>query len=152
MNGLELNEGPDPQAEAMRADFTRAAGTDPALDTGSAGAPPVARPEPTQSIAAGLPRETIDTAISFAHEAAPQVEEEALKQEFNLASGDPSRETTEARDREAPGEPELKPEVPPEYRLPPDLQAAQDRLDRKLDLDLDDAIGLKKDRGPSPGF
>ncbi len=155
MNGLDLIKGPDPQAEAMQADFARAAGTDPSPDTSSGGTPPVGHPERSEAIGDSLPRETIDTTISFAREAEPLLEDEAVKREFNLVSGDPSHETTKARDREAPGAPELKPEVPPEYRLPPDLQAEQDeqdRLDRKLDFDLADRVGLKKDRGPSLGL
>lgn len=151
-DGFDMAKGPDPQAEAMQQDFALAAGTDPSLGTGAGSDSPPDRPDHAPEIAAGLSRETIDSTVSFAHEAAPQAEEEALKRDFNLASSDPSHETTEVRDRETPGTPALEPEVPPEYRLPPDLQAAQDRLDRKLEFPDDFAVGLKKDRGPSLGF
>lgn len=150
-DSFDMAKGPDPQADAMQRDFAAVAGTDPGL-AGDTGSPPVDRPDPALAMTARPSREVLDGTVSFAHEAAPQPEEEALKRDFNLASGDRSRETTEARDREAPGKPALEPEVPPEYRLPPDLQAAQDRLDRKLDLDLLDAVGLKRDQGPKLGF
>lgn len=151
-DSFDMANDPDPQAEAMQQDFAAVAGTDPSLGTGAGSDSPPDRPDHAAEIAAGLSRETIDSTVSFAHEVAPQAEEEALKRDFNLASGDPSRETTEARDRETPGTPALEPEVPSEFRLPPDLQAAQDRLDRKLDFDHLDGVGLKKDRGPSLGL
>jgi hypothetical protein len=151
-DSFDMAKGPDPQAEAMQQDFARAAGTDPAPGAGAGSDSPPDRPDHAPEIATGLSREATDSAMSFAHEASPQPEEDALKRDFNLASGDLSRETTEARDRETPGTPALEPEVPPEYRLPPDLQAAQDQLDRKLDFPDEFAVGLKKYQGPSLGF
>lgn len=151
-DGLDMAKGPDPQAEAMQQDFAAVAGTDPSIGTGSGGDLPIDRPDAPSEIVPDVPREDIETAASFAHEVAPQPEEEALKQDFNLASGDPSHETIEAREREAPDTPELKPEIPAEFQLPPDLQALNDRLTRKLEMREGFEVGLKKDRGPGLGL
>jgi hypothetical protein len=144
VNDLDMSKGTDPQADATRADFNRAARVD--TDQG-VGGDSAERPTPSPAIEPEVAvTDTVAGYRSFAGEVTQDPQADGARQDFNLAAEHAEPEASDGQRIEQPGDPELRP------TLPPDLQALQDRLDAKLAPDLGDDVTWKKDRGPNLGL